>query len=424
MKKFLSLGIILMALISSGFAKGNPKEKYTDSLVITLTNVLDLSRIDEPISLSMVSIVKKFPHFNYFMFALFDGDNEIASQVDDTDRDGTPDMLSFVANFSPREKKNIVVRFGTAGSMKKEFKKRTQAELSVKVDYEYLEGKFTKGRFVNIDSIRVPANHVDHDALFRYEGPGWESDKISYRFYLDARNRTDIFGKVTPDMVMQTIGVHDLVADNNESYQSRMSWGMDIFKVGNSLGIGSIAMQHGNDVVTVSKTDSIFCTIAANGPIRSSVRSLHYGWEVGEKKYTIVSDYSITAGSRLTKYEATIFPNPENLCTGLAKHDQTALLESRNDAKGNWKYLGLYGKQSRAGDDLGIALFYKGTELIERRDDAVSQLVVLRPHDGKLTYYFAAAWQEEPNGITTIDEFRSYLDSVVLRLDNPILVSF
>ncbi len=424
MKKILSLGIVLTALISSGFAEDNPKKKYSDSLVITLTNVLDISRIDEPISVNMLSIVKKFPHFNPASFVLFDGDNEIASQVDDTDRDGMPDILSFVANFAPREKKKIVVRYGPTGLMKKEYKRRTQAELSVKVDYEYLDGKFTNGRFVNIDSIRVPANHVDHDALFRYEGPGWESDKIAYRFYLDARNRTDIFGKVTPDMVMQTIGVHDLVADNNESYQSRMSWGMDIFKVGNSLGIGSIAMQHGNDVVTVSKTDSIFCTIAANGPIFSDVRSMYYGWEVGGKKYTLVSDYSITAGSRLTKYEATIFPNPENLCTGLAKHDQTTLLESRKDAKGNWEYLGVYGKQSRAGDDLGIALFYKGSDLIERRDDAVNQLVVLRPHDGKLIYYFAAAWQEEPNGITTIDEFRSYLDSVVLRLDNPILVSF
>jgi hypothetical protein len=424
MKKILSLGVILAALISSGFAKENPKVISSDSLVITLTNVLDISRIDEPISVAMVSIVKKFSHFNPVSITLFDGDNEIASQVDDTDRDGKPDVLSFAANFAPREKKKIVVRYGPATATKREYKKRTQAELSMKVDYEYLDGKFTKGRFVNIDSIRVPANHVDHDALFRYEGPGWESDRIAYRFYLDARNRTDIFGKVATEMVMQNIGIHDLVADNNESYQSRMSWGMDIFKVGNSLGIGSIAMELGNDVVTVSKTDSVFCTVAANGPIRSDVRSTHYGWEVGGKKYTLVSDYSITAGSRLTKYEATIFPHPENLCTGIAKHDQTTVLESRKDAKGNWKYFGVYGKQSRAGDDLGIALFYKGQDLIGRRDDAVNQLVILRPHGGKLTYYFAAAWQEEPNGIATMDEFRSYLDSVVLRLDNPILVSF
>ena len=335
-----------------------------------------------------------------------------------------PDILSFVTNFTPQEKKTIVLRCDAAISMKREYKKRTQAELSVKVGYEYIDGKFTKGRFVNVDSFRVPANHVDHDALFRYEGPGWESDKVAYRFYLDARNRTDIFGKVTADMVMQTVGVHDLVADNNESYQSRMSWGMDIFKVGSSLGIGSIAMKLANDVVTVSKTDSVFCTIAANGPIRSDVRSMHYGWEVGSHKYTLVSDYSISAGGRLTKYEAAISPNPENLCTGLAKHDQTILLESPLHAKQNWKFLALYGKQSRAGDDLGIALFYRGRDLIERRDDAVNELVILRPDNGKLAYYFAAAWQQESNGIATIDEFRSYLESVVLRLDNPILVNF
>ena len=64
MKKILSLGIVLTALVSSGFAQGTLKEAHPDSLVITLTNNLDISRIDEPISLTLVSIGKKFSHFN------------------------------------------------------------------------------------------------------------------------------------------------------------------------------------------------------------------------------------------------------------------------------------------------------------------------------------------------------------------------
>jgi hypothetical protein len=73
---------------------------------------------------------------------------------------------------------------------------------------------------------------------------------------------------------------------------------------------------------------------------------------------------------------------------------------------------------------MGIALFYEGAKRIERRADAVSELVVLRPENGSLKYYFAAAWQQEPNGIKSVEEFRLYLESVVKKLDNPVRVSF
>ena len=122
--------------------------------------------------------------------------------------------------------------------------------------------------------------------------------------------------------------------------------------------------------------------------------------------------------------EEQISPNPSNLCTGLAKHENTTLIESSGRPSEGWQYFGLFGKQSRAGDDMGIAVFYKGSEKIERRADDVSQLVILRPHEGTLKYYFAAAWQQERNGITTLEEFRAYLESVTEKLDHPIQVTF
>jgi hypothetical protein len=69
-------------------------------------------------------------------------------------------------------------------------------------------------------------------------------------------------------------------------------------------------------------------------------------------------------------------------------------------------------------------VFYRASDILQRRDDEVSHIVVLRPHEGRLVYYFAAAWEKEPNGIKTIDEFRSYLDFTILTLDSPIQVSF
>jgi Domain of unknown function (DUF4861) len=419
---FLFVLITPLSFWNTAVLGGQPQ--FADSLVVHLINPLKIERTDEPIFIKILSIQAKFPHFNSRAYAIFEKGHEIPSQVDDTNRDGTPDLLTFVVSFLPKEKKEIVIRYNPIGMITREYEKRTQADLSIKTDYTFVDGKYTGGKFVDIDSVRVPSVHIDHDALFRHEGPAWESDKVGYRYYLDERNRTDIFGKKVTAMVLNTAGVHDLVANNNESYESMMSWGMDIFKVGTSLGIGSIAMHIGNEIETVSKTDSVCCIIAANGPVRSDVRGMYFGWNVGGKKYNLISDYSITAGSRLTQYHSHIYPDPENLCTGLAKHAHTVFIQSQKNTNEGWQYIGLYGKQSLAGDNLGIAIFYKASDFVRQEEDAVNRLVILRPHDGALTYYFAAAWEQEPRGIKTLTQFRSYLNSVKLKLDSPIEVTY
>ena len=62
--------------------------------------------------------------------------------------------------------------------------------------YEYQGGVFKP-----VQSLKVDEKHTDHSFDIQFEGPGWESDKIGYRLYLDWRNAIDIFGKKTNKMV-------------------------------------------------------------------------------------------------------------------------------------------------------------------------------------------------------------------------------
>ncbi len=136
----------------------------------------------------------------------------------------------------------------------------------MKFNSSYKDKKFTDEPFQNFTKVVVPQIHTDHDALFKYEGPGWESEKVGYRFYLDWRNATDIFGKKTDELVLHKVGINDIVA-KDDSYHEMQEWGMDIFKVGNTLGIGSIGMMKNDSIDMVSKTDEIICEIKHNGPI-------------------------------------------------------------------------------------------------------------------------------------------------------------
>ena len=400
MKKFKYTIPILLILFSVACSSVN-------EFKIKVTNPSGSSLHDAYITTEVNSSAKAF--------ILLDGEKEIPNQV--LENDGKR-QIAFVLDLGPNEVKTLTLK---ETDKVKEYTPRTYAELSMKPGNIYYGGKFHGDKFVNVTKIKVPAIHTDHDALFRYEGPGWESEKVGYRFYLDWRNASDIFGKKVNKLLLSNVGVHDTVAQD-DSYHSMLDWGMDIFKVGNSLGIGSIGMWQDGKVNMVSKTDSVYCEIPYNGPVMSEIKTSYFGWLVGEKKYNLESDLSITAGSRLTKCEINISDNPENIVTGLAKYEGTDFI--KNNGSDKWAYIALYGKQTLVGPDdkLGIAVLYKNKDLIGLAEDDLSYILKLKTSVGKVNYYFCAAWDQEPNGIKNETQFIKYLDETIEVLDNPCVV--
>jgi len=377
------------------------------SVQLSITNPTNLSLADVFITADIDSSIKSF--------SVYEDEKLIPSQL--LISDGKKE-IGFVLNLNPFENKKILIK---PDNEKHEFKSRTYAELAMKPGEIYIDGKFRGDKFVNVSYLKVPLIHTDHDALFKYEGPGWESELVGYRFYLDWRNANDIFGKKVNKLLLSEIGVHDTVG-KDDSYHQMQNWGMDIFKVGNSLGIGSIGMMYDNKVIMVSKTDSIYCEITDNGPLVSSVKTNYFGWLVGKNKYHLTSTLSISAGSRLTNCQLEISGNPDNLVTGLAKYEGTDFV--RNNSSADWAYISLYGNQSLAGPDdkLGIAVFYRRAAFLELTEDELSYIVKLKPADGRIEYYFCAAWEQEPNGIKNRNEFIKYLDDTLELLNNPPVV--
>ncbi|KUO60220.1 hypothetical protein APF79_00990 [bacterium BRH_c32] len=377
---------------------------------VELINKTNISRFDECVCLPLSKIAEREKSFSLSAFQLFDGDKELAYQI-------IAENIIFVIDVPAKSRKEIIIK-SYKGTEPIQYNNRTYAEISPKKGGVYFDGKFRGPQFESVKRYKVPAIHKDHDALFKYEGPGWESELVGYRFYLDWRNATDVFGKKIYKLLLKDVGVHDTVA-NDDSYHKMQDWGMDIFKVGSSLGIGSIGMWADGKVNMVSKTDSVISQINENGPIRSTIETNYYGWLVDGKKYDLNAKLSINAGSRLTKCDLLI-EDAENIATGLAKYEGTSFVKSNN--KGDWQYISLFGKQSLNNDNMGIALFYNKYALIELTEDNLSYIVKLKPNNGKVTYFFAAAWELEPKPITTEKEFINYLDDQVNSLNNPITV--
>ena len=417
-KKRLYLLLSLILFIFNCVSQvGEIEKEYPEYFTVAVKNPTEMDRTDELITMDINDVKLKYANFNANACVVIHNGIEMASQAIDDNGDDAPDYLVYLLNLKAGETKRLTVRYSIQGKKSREYKKRTQAELSVKVGGKFEDRKYVGGQFQNVNFLSVPPEHTDHSFYIRYEGPGWESDKIGYRFYLDWRNAIDIFGKKVTEMVLQDVG-----QDGFDSYHEMSDWGMDILKVGDALGIGAVGMWYNGKVERVSKTDSVTCGIISNGSIYSQIRTKYFGWKVGKETYDLQSDLSIHAGNHLTEHGVKISGNALNLCTGIVKHEEGLFIKSLDDDLA-WAYVATYGKQSLADDNLGLAVLYKKIDLIEISEDSFNHVVVLKPADGCLTYFFLGAWEKEPGGIQTREEFQQYLEMVRNELAMPLEIS-
>lgn len=292
---------------------------------------------------------------------------------------------------------------------------KTQAFLGVKEGGEWVwvtksngnqQFEYQGGSFKPVAELKVPEKHTDHSFDIQFEGPGWESDKIGYRIYLDWRNATDIFGKKVDTLVLHRVGL-----DGFDSYHEVSGWGVDVLKVGSSLGIGSLAFWDGGKAIRIEKTDSIICRVD-NHKRYSGVAVNYYGWQINRTKTDVFSTLTIEQGSYLTKYDVKLSGELPNIATGIVKLPGT-VIQVIKDIKPGWNCMATFGVQTLQNDHLGMCIYYKTDDLLEITEDQDSHLVVLKPENRQLTYYFGAAWQQDRSGVSSMKEFESLLKDQV-----------
>ncbi|MFC2091095.1 DUF4861 family protein [Bacteroidota bacterium] len=155
--------------------------------------------------------------------------NYIPSQADDLDGDGKWDELFVLTDVGGLIEKEIQIVFLEAADYPK-FDVRTNIRFAKK-DENYKE-------MTHAVREKHATNTITQE-VWQMEGIAWENDKVGFRNYFDRRNGMDIFGKVTGKMVLDEVGYK-----NNPSYHEFNSkWGVDVLKVGNSLGAGSIGSE-------------------------------------------------------------------------------------------------------------------------------------------------------------------------------------
>jgi rhamnogalacturonyl hydrolase YesR len=294
---------------------------------------------------------------------------------------------------------------------------RAQAEISRKTGGAWEGAKYAGGSFRNVRVLEPPPQYTDHSLFIRYEGPGWESDRIGYRFYLDWRNGFDIFGKRTRALVLQDVGL-----DGYDSYHEPADWGMDILKVASSVGIGGYGAWRDNRVERVSEVERRRAEVTANGPLYAEHRIHYAGWKVGAKRHDLTARLGIHAGSHLTHVELEVDP-VTRLATGIVRLPEGERIDGpANVPEKDYTWTATWGPQSIVGDHLGMAVFHRPRDLVMTGTDEHNHAVVLRPRNGRVGYAFGAVWEQEPGSAWDRDSFGRFLEETALLLNRPALV--
>ena len=417
MKKtlFILLSIVLLACST---------EKKGLVYKIVLKNTSSLVRIAEPIIFSQEKInavLGKYESSESIYFENSTGE-KIPFQKDVFN--GNIEY-SLSIDFKANEIKEIFIKIGNA-AQKIEFVHFTNVRLGKDAN---ADGIF--------DDIMEEVRDADHlpgsvPVLYQAEGISWENDKVGFRTYWDKRNGKDIWGKTTDKMVLDSIGL-----PNTPSYHELQTWGVDILKVGNSLGAGALAMKKDGKLVRLGDTKKASFKVLTEGPIRTVFTLIYEGWDVDGESFDITEKISIWKGKYGYTSDVTLKGSNQRIVTGIVNINlKKDTLFTVNPNK-NRTIIYTFDKQTEVNDNLGMALIIKTKELKEidktpntgsgRFIDGNSPIshtyyAELEDENNKVSYCFFVGWEQTNSEFKTQKGFENMLVDEANKLDNPIII--
>lgn len=347
---------------------------------ITVKNPTDQSWIEAPV------VVPFSPELDSLGSPdiLLQGTEILPIQADDLNKDGKPDEIVFLVTLEPGDTKEYIAIKNAYGFYSPN---RSHAGL-------YIKG---------------------------FEGPGWESDRLGFRLYWDERNAIDLFCKKKPILGLKQYAKPEV------NYHQDTPWGMDVLKVGPSLGAGGFGIWLGDKIQKVAEAERNF-EVIVDGPIRSIIDLKYTNWIVEKRKFDLTARITITAGQKWADVELFLTPQDDGkvpeLVTGVVKHEETSLIQDKKTGiLGRWGLQALAPGEVPKGSNLGFGVVVNPSQIVEFGEDASNNYIRLKAEKspvaktkGKNTVYarykIHASWIQEAGGARSTEEYQAMLSSL------------
>lgn len=331
----------------------------------------------------------------------------LPSQCDDLNGDGKWDELAFMVDLKKKEKKTVFFE-AVETSKAPHFAKKTNIRFGdKKPPYKEI-----------LNGVRLKTNDSPSSTrAFQMEGPAWENDVVGFRNYFDARNGIDIFGKRTSKMVLDSVGL-----PGTPTYHELAGWGMDILKVGNSLGAGAIGISIGDILYRIGPSGEGRYKFICEGPVRAMLELTFSNVKISGRTYDIKHLVSIYAGDSFYRSKVTVsgLKGDEKLITGIVDHDMQLIKGSYKDMS----YFYTLGPQAFLHEVLGMAIIvdkkdYAGSFSAPEEGDGIikTHVVSLKIEDGKpVEFAFLAGWELQDKRLAKKYFFEDLIKQSILKL--------
>lgn len=253
----------------------------------------------------------------------------------------------------------------------------------------------------------------------RLDDFAWENDKIAFRAYGKALEKTegdaygyDVWVKRTDKLVL-----NDRYKRND--YHIDHGDGLDYYHVGQTLGAGNMA-PYVKDTIRYSGNYHQW-KILDNGPLRTTFQLTYDLWNAGGIPVKATKIISIDAGSQLNRME-NIYTfddkNPLPVVVGIIRREKAGVL-SLNEQQGIMGYWEpAFDKDGTTG--VGSILTTPANAMWVNKEQLLTKTTVR--NNEPLVYYTGAAW-DKAGKITSARQWFNYLDHFNEELNNPLTIS-
>lgn len=385
MKKYLLLTVIL----TSNFVA------HSQNKIITIINSLNINREFETVELTKKSLaLPDSAKLEELVIKEKNSDLFLESQAVDNDGNGTMDVLLFQPKINASSQK----------------------------DFEIVVAKNTSATKNNICYSRFVPERTDDYA--------WENNKVAFRTYGPVAQQM-VENKIEGGTLTSGIDAwlkrvdysiinkwYEKATNGTGTYHKDTGEGLDNFHVGNSRGVGGIAVKVDNKYY-FSKNFISWKTITT-GPIRTSFILTYADWDAKGNKITESKLISLDYGSYLSRFEISI-TGTKTIAAGLTLHDKKGTIGT--NIKEGW----LSHWEPIDDSEIGTGIVAPKNTLTSfdnylTDDKDLSNLYGnIKVKDNKAIYFVGFGWKKG-SPFQTKTEWETYLSSFAKKINNPLVV--
>jgi len=381
------LALMLITMLSSVSQKNK---------IITISNSLNTDREFETVEISKTSLgLKASDKLEYYRVKELGTSTYLISQCVDENGDGINDVLLFQPKIKALATKKYEI-------------------VLIVLDIIKEPTIFCYSRF-------VPERIDDY---------AWENNKVAFRTY------GPVAQKMTEDKVKGgtlTSGIdawlkrveypvlnkwYEKYTTGTGTYHKDTGEGLDNFHVGDSRGIGGVALKI-DSVYYYSKNFISWKTITT-GPLRTSFTLTYADWDAKGNKIKEVKHISLDYGSFLSKFEIEV-SGTNSISTGITLHNNDGKTES--NLKAGW----IDYWQPIDDSELGTGIVFPKNTMISAEKymnpnkELCNLYASLKVVNNKVTYFTGFGWKKQGE-FTTKEAWENYLTNYATKINNPLIV--